>query len=265
LQQVLKLEEPEREDAVIGSIRHETYDLINKNEKDIVISIQRKVPKEDIQDLYKLHYSEHLRKAIRYHKERLETLGINLGDVFKSLWPLIMEESLTRGNNVYNFIETHLVFGEKLWELLIPKVVSEFKIISRKLELIGIIDQVEHWQTGLVPVEIKTGNAPSIGIWPGHKMQIIAYAMLLEDHYKRPVKEGFVFYLDSKEKRHVAINPFMKYELKETITKVKSTLSSKELPDFTTSKNKCNKCGLREKCYNKEFMDNTMNNMVILS
>ncbi len=265
LQEVLKLEEPEREDAVIGSIRHETYDLINKNEMKIVTSIQRKVPREELQDLYKEYYSEHLRNAIRANKDRLRTLVINSGEIFKRLWPLVLEESITRANSIFDFIETHLIFGDKLWEMLTPKIVSEFKIISAKLELKGIIDQVEHWQTGLVPIEIKTGNAPLEGIWSGHKIQLIAYAMLLEDYYSKPVKEGFVVYLGSKEKRHLAINPFMRYELKELIGQVKTVLTSKELPDFTTSKKKCEKCGLRDRCYNKEFMDNTMNNLIELS
>jgi len=265
LQNVLKLRETEREDSTIGAIRHTTYDVINKNEQEVVTNIQRKVPKEELHELYKEYYSEHLRNAIRVNKERLKVLGINSGEVFKRLWPLVLEESITRANNIYEFIETHLVFGEKLWELLTPKIVSEFKIISSKLDLIGTIDQVEHWQTGLVPVEIKTGNAPMDGIWPGHKIQLLAYAILLEDYYKKPVKEGFVIYLGSKEKRHLAINPFMKYELNGVIGEVRAILKSKELPDFTASKKKCEKCGLRDKCYNKEFMDNAMNNLIQLS
>ena len=262
LQEVLQLEEPERQDAVIGTIRHETCDLINKSEQDIVSSIQRKVPQEDLQELYKQHYSEHLRNAIRMHKERLKTLALNPGEVFKDLWPLVMEESVTRANNIHQFIETHLVFGEKLWGLLTPKIVSEFKIVSSRYGLIGKIDQIEHWKEGMVPVELKTGNPPFDGIWPDHKMQLIAYALLLEEHSQKPVKEGFVVYLGSKERRHLAINPFMKYELTKTIAEVKELLARRDLPKHTTSKKKCEKCGLRAQCYNQETMEEAMQQLL---
>lgn len=255
LQKVLKLEEPEREDAVLGTIRHETYDLINKHEQALVTSIQRKVPREILHELYKLHYSEHLRNAIRAHKERLLAVGINPGEVFKQFWTLVLEESITRADNIYNFIETHLVFGEKLWESLMPKIVSEFGVLSEELDLVGKIDQVEHWKDGFVPIEIKTGAAPQDGIWPGHRIQLIAYALLLEEHYKKPVKEGFVVYVNSRQRRHVAINPFMKLELKAMIAEIKQLLASRELPEYTPHKRKCESCGLRQQCHDKAFME----------
>ena len=42
LEKVLLLEEPPKESIVMGSVRHETYDSINKKEEEIVTSITKK-------------------------------------------------------------------------------------------------------------------------------------------------------------------------------------------------------------------------------
>ena len=41
LQKVLELEEAPKEALILGSIRHETYDLVNKNEENLVVKISK--------------------------------------------------------------------------------------------------------------------------------------------------------------------------------------------------------------------------------
>lgn len=106
----------------------------------------------------------------------------------------------------------------------------------------------------MVPVELKTGKMPRDGMWPGHRVQLMAYGILLEKHFKTTIKEGFVHYLDAKEKRHLAFNPFMKIEIKEMVEKVNGLFQAKRLPDFTSNKQKCLSCGLKESCYNEAKM-----------
>ena len=75
---------------------------------------------------------------------------------------------------------------------------------------------------GYVPIELKTGKMPKEGVWPGHRIQIAAYSMLIEEKFNTTVKEGFVRYLDSKETRHIAINPFMREEITNLIKEVQN-------------------------------------------
>ena len=91
-----------------------------------------------------------------------------------------------------------------------------------------------------------------------HRIQIAAYSLLIQEKFNKPVKEGFVLYLDSKEKRHIAINPFVKQEVLQVVDKIMELLESKEMPDFCDNENKCRKCGLRQTCYNKEEIDNLL-------
>src|SRR3989344_4974337 len=239
LEKVLLLEEPPKESLVLGSIRHETYDNINKKEEEIVTSIKKRTTLENLEVLYKQNYLQILRKAIANNRKRLEEVNINMLEAYKKSFPFIMEESSIRANNIFNFIKTNNVFGDELW-----------------LKLKGIIDQVHVYDNEYVPFELKTGRTPSDGVWPSHRIQIAAYSLLLQEKFNKPIKEGFVVYLDTKEKRHIAFNPFMKQEVKQIVDEVIEMLEGKEIPDFCNNENKCRKCGLKQTCYDEEEVSN---------
>jgi len=253
LERVLGLWEPPKEAMVKGTVRHETYDLINKNEERIVKSI-KELDLDKIKEKYKYEYLKFLRVAILKNKEGLAKFDIKQDEMFRKVFPLINNEAEQRAFNIFTFIQKNNVFGDELWEKLTPKIQSELKISSDALGLRGIIDQIEVYEDEYVPIELKTGKAPRDGVWPGHKIQLAAYCLLLEDHYKKQIKEGFVTYLDINDRRHIAMNAFLKDEVKELIAKVNMLLKSKELPDFCGSENKCKVCGLREECYNETKM-----------
>jgi len=255
LEKVLMQAEPPKESLVMGSIRHETYDRINKNEESIVTSITKKMDFAEMQQLYKQNHLKFLRKSIADNRDRLKSVNLNMLDAYKKSFPFIMEESVTRSANVFDFIQKNNVFGDELWQRLTPKILSELRVESDELKLKGIIDQVHVYEQDYVPFELKTGRTPAEGVWPSHRIQIAAYSMLLQEKFKKQIKEGFVFYLDTKEKRHIAINPFMRDEVKQIVDEVIALLENRQLPDFCNNENKCRKCGLRETCYNEEEMN----------
>ena len=215
-------------------------------------SITKKLLFEDIEKVYKTEYLKILRKSIADNKKRLEGVNLNMLDAYKKSFPFIMEESQLRASNIFNFIEKNGIYGDELWQKLTPKILSELRVESEELRLKGIIDQVHVYENNYVPFELKTGKMPQEGVWPGHRVQIAAYSLLLQEKFQKPVKEGFVYYLDSKEKRHITINPYMKEEIKQLVDDVIALMESKELPDFCNNENKCRKCGLRQTCYNEE-------------
>ena len=258
LEKVLLLEEPPKESIVMGSIRHETYDSINKKEEEIVTSITKEYDSEHIQALYKQKYLQILRKAVANNKKRLEEININMLEAYRKSFPFIMEESSVRSDNIVNFIKANNVFGKELWQKLTPKIISELRVESDELKLKGIIDQVHVYDNEYVPFELKTGRTPSDGVWPSHRIQIAAYSLLLQEKFNKQIKEGFVVYLDTKEKRHIAINPFMKQEIRQLVDEVIALLESRKLPDFCSNENKCKKCGLKQTCYNEEEVNNLL-------
>jgi len=258
LQRVLGFYEPPKEATVKGSIRHKIYEQINNKEEEIVSSITERIGLEEILQLYKKHYNKILRDVIRKSKEELKKFDVKPNEFFKQLWPLILNESETRAKNVHDFMQFHLVFGKKLWEKLTPKIKSEFWIESEKLKLRGIIDQIEIYDKGFVPVELKTGYCPKEGVWQNHKIQIGAYALLLEEKYNTQIKEGFITYLDSNQRRHVPVNIFLKHEIIDLMEKVSKLLKNKEIPAMCDNKKKCSKCGLKDVCYDKKTIKKRM-------
>lgn len=255
LEEVLLLEEPPKESLVMGSVRHETYDRINKAEEEIVSSIIQKMKLEDIKEIYKQKYLQILRKALANNRKRLAELNINMMEAYRKSFYYITEESEIRAANIFNFIESNNLFGKELWEKLTPKIVSELRVESDELRLKGIVDQIHIYENEYVPFELKTGRAPQEGVWPSHRIQLAAYSLLLQERFKKQVKEGFVVYLDTREKRHIALNPFMREEVKSIVDNIISLLEKRELPEFCSNENKCRKCGLKQTCYDENEID----------
>jgi CRISPR-associated protein Cas4 len=258
LERVLGLFEPEKEALIKGSIRHATYDQINQIEESLVKSITQTTGFKDIYDMYIHAYAKILRDIIHKNRFRLKTVQLPLLDAFKKIFPFFVRESKLRAENLFNFTTKNKVYGEELWNSLIPKIKSEIKIQSDELALTGIIDRVEEYKEGSVPIEMKTGSMPKEGVWPGHRIQIAAYALLLEEKLKQPIKEGFVHYLDKDVKRQIVINPFLKQEVKDLKEKVRILLNEKEIPEPTENNNKCKVCGLKDQCQNEKYLKNLL-------
>jgi len=251
LQKVLAVEEPPKESLVLGSLRHEIYDFINQSEEKIVASITKKIQYSELISLYKNFYSRALRERIIKNKSKIKEVNLDMVDVFKRTWHLILNEAEIRAKNIFDFIQKYNIYGSKLWEKLTPKIISEQRVESKELQLRGIIDRIEVYEKSYTPVELKTGKIPKDGVWPGHRIQIIAYAMLLEEKFKTNVKEGFINYLDAKETRKIAINPFMREEIINLIKDVQELLKAQQPPNYCENRNKCTNCGLKETCYNE--------------
>lgn len=254
----LGLYEFPKEAIVMGSIRHETQDKINKAEEELVKNVKEKKHLPELYDIYKKAHSEILRKVIRDNKERLKSVKLPLQEVFKKTWPLVLKESETRAFNIHSNITRFNVFGEELWKRLTPKIESEFKIKSENLQLKGIIDQIKIYGDDYVPVELKTGKMPHQGVWPGHLIQLGAYALLLEDKFKKQIKEGIVRYLAASEDRIIQIDEQLRKDVIEVRDRVINVFSAKELPGLCDNKKKCDACGMRDVCGNIKLIKKRM-------
>jgi len=239
----------------MGTIRHETLEKASEIEEGMVSKITTFLDIQEIVDIYKRQYIGLLRKVISNHKKSLAKVNIDTLEAFKRSLPSILVQSQSRASNVHHFMSSHKVVAEELWDKLTPKISSEVRIESDELQLKGIIDQIHHYPDQDVPFELKTGKAPLQGVWPGHKIQLIAYTMMLEDKFNKHVDGGYIHYLDINEKRKITINPFMKEEVKQLTQEVIELLGNRLLPDFVDNRNKCKSCGLRDDCYNNNKME----------
>jgi CRISPR-associated exonuclease Cas4 len=177
-------------------------------------------------------------------------------DLFKDYWEHFEDAAKDRALNVSDFAKKHNVYGAELWISLTPKLLSEQKFRSERLNLSGIIDVLEihdvNGEKSYVPLELKTGKCPDKGMWDGHRIQLAAYLLLLEDSGKK-TGEAVIKY-QGAEKRLLHMNPFLRSEVLELIQKTDSVLKDLVLPEYTDNKNKCKNCHFKEKCYDPETM-----------
>ncbi|MFO8016606.1 MAG: CRISPR-associated protein Cas4 [Candidatus Woesearchaeota archaeon] len=256
LEKVLGLREPPKKSLALGTVRHEVHELINNTEESIVSRVREGTGHEDILSMYKNAHSGILRDVIKKHKEKLAEFGLDQGEVFRQMQPKVMLESERRAENVSAFMEKHRIYGRELWDKLTPKILSEFRVESESLGLRGVVDQIEIHEGRIIPVELKTGRNPSDGAWPGHRIQLLSYMLLLsengdQDTAGKEVGEGRIIYLDTGRCVPFMMNPFAEKEVKGMISKIADLITSKKLPPPCGNENKCRACGLREDCFNE--------------
>jgi len=247
LQKVLGLKEPIKGVMVDGKIRHEIFEKINELDKEIVLGIDKKLNLEDIQVKFRKTYYEEFFNVLGKHKEEMFEFNIDPVKVFSETWPIFLYFAEKRAIEVFNLMDKENVYSEELWSKLYPKYLTELWVESDELKLKGIIDRVELFEDYAKIVELKTGKAPSNGLWPGHRVQLGAYLMLLSEKYKS--EEGIVDYFNYNKKFNLSIDEDLRKEILKLRDNVFGLIESKKLPEKCGNINKCNVCGLKEQCF----------------
>jgi CRISPR-associated protein Cas4 len=200
--------------------------------------------KEELRSVYEERYRKVLNAAVLQSRKPLADVGLDMAEIEKSIWPIMFQELRYRSRLVHSFMLSSRLEGRELWDKLIPKVKPEFYIESEALNLKGRIDRIEDYGQSVVPVEIKTGKAPE-GVWPGDRIQVAAYIMLLEDKGMN-VQKGSIIYKDGT--REIIMNPFLRKDVIDIRDKVAALLASKNIPEKCCDNPKCAACGMRADC-----------------
>ncbi|MBI2664633.1 CRISPR-associated protein Cas4 [Candidatus Woesearchaeota archaeon] len=231
IKKVLGFREPVKPVMVLGSIRHKVYDDANKKEEELISQITSDLKRNEVLQMFANAYNGILNKSIVSFSQQLRDLNMDLNEVTVNMHEAVASQAASRADEIISFSSKNNVFGEQLWQQLTPKIISELKVSSEKLRLKGVIDRIEDRGSEYVPVEIKTGRAPNEGVWPDHRLQLSAYAMLLREELKFNIKECLVKYVAADQTRQVVMNPFMEYEVTETVNSVFQLLGQNEIPD----------------------------------
>lgn len=259
LQKVLKMEEPTRESTLKGTIRHKVYEEFSNRKKNVIVNITPDNNFEDIRKAFEDLFNHILKNQIIFYKKNIFRLRSEPGRFHASLFPTFKNDIKARAKTVWDFIIKHKVFGENLWDMLTPKIKSEYYIESETLGLKGNIDQIHVYDGKVIPFELKTGKPADEGIWPGHRIQLAAYIMLLEEKFGTNIEKGEIYYLDENEIRELTINNFFRDDVIQVKENVEALLESKELPPITSNQNKCTSCPFKKDCHDEEVMQKKLN------
>ncbi|MDA8235149.1 MAG: CRISPR-associated protein Cas4 [Clostridia bacterium] len=118
-------------------------------------------------------------------------------------------------------------------------------LYSPRLGLEGKLDLHIICGQEFFPVEFKnTLKGPGLN----HKYQLTAYAMLLEDVYRRPVRYGFIYLIPTGTIHELEITPNMRQHVKEIMTKIRCMVKGQSMPGTAIRKQRCVDCEYRKFC-----------------
>lgn len=92
---------------------------------------------------------------------------------------------------------------------------------SEKFGLTGSPDRMIRTNDELTPSIIKTGKMPLNGIWQSDRLQLTAYAVLIEEKYDIPVRRGYVEYARWGVVREAAIKRHERRSVLQILEKIK--------------------------------------------
>ena len=128
---------------------------------------------------------------------------------------------------------------------------------SERWGLKGKIDCVRRRDGMIVPYEHKRGRSARsrdgvAGAWPSDQLQVIAYAVLIEEQTGREVTEGRVRYHADNVMVRVQIDEKARADLARAIARARELQSTVERPPVTTNERLCVKCSLAPVCLPEE-------------
>jgi len=180
------------------------------------------------------------------YKDELKTVDKDFFDAVKSDFLSRIEntEWLDKLKNENTLAELERPYGYE----------REHTMISEKLSMIGSVDKLIRTEEEAIPCVIKTGRCPEYGVWKSDRMQLAAYAMLIEEEFGTTVQRGFVDYIRTADIRESHIKKrdrALAFQILKHVKKIKKGA----FPDK----------GENAPCDNCSFLDRCETNKTLLS
>ncbi|MEA1895620.1 MAG: Dna2/Cas4 domain-containing protein [Euryarchaeota archaeon] len=128
----------------------------------------------------------------------------------------------------------------------------EYAIYSNALGIAGSPDKLVQPGDRVLPYMIRTGNKPENGVWKPDRLQITAYAMLVEERFEQAVEYGFVEYARFFEIRKVVLKSRDRRRVLELRNRVRM-IKGGRMPDRVQGA-PCELCAFKEDCVAKRSL-----------
>lgn len=235
LTKILKIKEPLNEKMAKGKLKHLVLNILNQKEPEIIESIQKQISEEEIVFMY----NKKIKSIIDYIFEtssETKIFKINKEIFLSDFIESSKKEIVYKAKSIKSLTDKKIFGKDILYYLASQK--TEFKIESDFL--VGKIDKVSFEKDMVIPYEIKNKEE----IFYPDIIQLTAYAILAESHFKKKITFGFIE-LNSRKER-IEITDKLKKEVFSLISEIQNL---KSLPKFPSNLKKCNNCTIQKKCY----------------
>lgn len=113
------------------------------------------------------------------------------------------------------------------------------------LKLTAKIDEVVETTSGdLFPVDYKMADRAS----EHYKVQLTAYALLLEAAYQRSIQHGFLYLINKREMVEVKFTEKLRNQVRRLVEEMKTIIDSELMPEPTPQRSRCIDCEFRRFC-----------------
>lgn len=131
------------------------------------------------------------------------------------------------------------------------------ELSSQALGLVGKVDCLRRRDGSYLPYEHKRGQPrrnddQPPGAWPSDRLQIVAYALLLEEAFGQPIPEGRVRYHAANVTVRVPIDDAARADLRQAIDQARQLRGSLERPPVADNERLCVRCSLAPVCLPEE-------------
>lgn len=239
LKLIEKVKFPPNRQMILGSLRHKIFDIFNKNEASLVSSIKTKLNAEEIKNLYENLLTNIVKETSLINSSLMQKFSIKEDELSASIRETAEPEINLRIESIINTLNLGFL-GKELWHNLKPKYLTEFKLESVELGLKGRIDRVKFEQE-IIPYEIKTRRQKK-GVFYSDKIQLAAYALLLENEFNKKVEKGKVEILGKQEEVELS------NELKNKVLELAEEIRNLEKGEMPNNFKKCRYCVYNKIC-----------------
>lgn len=129
----------------------------------------------------------------------------------------------------------HVVAGERHFDV---------PVFSEQLQLSGQVDEVVVSPEGIFPVDYKL--AKQVG--HNHKLQLTAYALLLEEMNGQRIKQGYLYLIRTHEMVAVRFIPNLRDTVIQSLNAMQMIVVDEWMPPPTTHTSRCSDCEFRRFC-----------------
>lgn len=229
---------------VKGKLKHQIIENFSKSEENLVSGLVSLASKPEIIELYRKNCRLLCRRVFSENSNLINSFKIAEENFWNDFWTDFEPEIELRARVIFEFLSKN-IFGGSLWQMLEPKYKTELKIASEKLGLTGRIDRLEIWKDEIIPFELKNKKSDN-KMYDSDIVQLVAYALLLDDSYSCSIRKGFIQYKDKKV--DLAISDELKKDVLELIDKVRR-IDDERCPPIQENFKKCDTCNLKEHCF----------------
>jgi len=123
----------------------------------------------------------------------------------------------------------------------------EFQVwlTSARLGLSGRLDLMITTPQGIFPVDFKDTREP---VYRNHRVQLCAYALLVEDVLGQPAPAGFIYRVPRDDVVIVEMTAALRAQTRESIAEIHDMIAAERTPAATEQRGRCVDCEYRNYC-----------------